>query len=213
MDICDDTVLLGPDINEEAQRWIETDNNHKKSRTPAYATQTSLHSTCTRSTNPRSPATPATPPTRHSMPKPHHHQAENNTFEQSFAAAFAHPPQTYDGNADYDDRTPLLESFYNDPQAPTHHHALVQQHVPPLESPGKSKPTRSICLWNGVTHSSQYTRPAAELLREVVEVQHPAASVSARHEQVGEGHRLSDGDERCGRRRWWYKLLRRRVAI
>nr|OQO28502.1 hypothetical protein B0A51_03314 [Rachicladosporium sp. CCFEE 5018] len=38
----------------------------------------------------------------------------------------------------------------------------------------KAAPSLAICTWNEVSHTSEYTRPAVDLLKEVLEVRYPA---------------------------------------
>jgi hypothetical protein len=141
-------------------------------------------------------------------------QKDRNTFEESFTAALANPLMAYDGHFDrdneYNDDTPLLNSYYKASHSPQH----VVPHAPrhaPIEPPRKSKPSRGICLSNQVSHNSQYTRPAAEILREVLEVRYPVTSTPAGYEPLQgdqESQGLLSGNEPGVKRRWWRKLLR-----
>lgn len=160
---------------------------------------------------PSSPAHPPRPsnPQRLSAPTPKSStRHEYNTFEESFRAALHQPPIT-DGTTDYnpyDEHTPLLNSLYN----PTNPHPTtkVKPHRLPhqLTPPKKSKPSLSISLWHEICHNSQYTRPAAEILREVLEERYPVSSPSGEVEDV----EALLGNERVGRRRrWWRSVLRR----
>jgi hypothetical protein len=145
-------------------------------------------------------------------------QESHNAFEESFRAALANPPIAYDGHfdreEDYDDQTPLLNSYYKPSQAPQEARFQPSHHAP-LEPPSKSKPSRTVCLWNEVSHNSQYTRPAADILREVLEVRYPVATVGAGYEWLHESQEsqaLLGGEEVRGKRRWWNRLLRRRAT-
>ena len=124
------------------------------------------------------------------------------------------PPTTYDGHFDreddYDDNTPLLNSYYK-PSSSLQQAAPPAPHHAPIEPPSKSRASRGICLWNQVSHSSQYTRPAAEILREVLEVRYPVTSTPAGYEPLQgdqESQGLLSGNEPGVKRRWWRKLLR-----
>jgi hypothetical protein len=216
MDILDGATSLHSDMSEDAQRWIETASDRTKSKSPA--SQTSLHNTIERSTNPEHPATPKSPPRLPTMNTSALLQESHNAFEESFTAALANPPIAYDGQfdreEDYDDQTPLLNSYYKPSQAPQEAPYQPSRHAP-LEPPSKSKPSRTVCLWNEVSHNSQYTRPAADILREVLEVRYPVATVRARYERLLESQEsqgLLRGDERQVKRRWWNRLLRRRAT-
>jgi hypothetical protein len=149
-------------------------------------------------------------------------QENRNTFEESFTVALTHPPIAYDGPFDapdeYGDQTPLLNSYYKPSQASQEPPYQSSLHAP-LEMPSKSKPSRTICLWNEVSHNSQYTRPAADILREVLEVRYPVATVGAGagYERLHEGQEsqgLLGGNQGRGRGRrpWWNRLLRRRAT-
>lgn len=216
MDALDDAVLLGPDSNEEAQHWIEAANNRTKSRPPATDEQELLRNTDEPSASTQRPAASKSPPSPRTTNESTRLQEDRNTFEESFTRALTHLPMSYDGpfdhhEDDYDEQTPLLNSYYKAPHSP--HPAVFQpSHHAPLEPPSKTRPSRSICLWNQVSHNSQYTRPAAEILREVLEVRYPVASSPAGYEQLGEPQGPSRGNEVRGRRRWWNRLLRRRVT-
>jgi hypothetical protein len=144
-------------------------------------------------------------------------QTDRNTFEESFAAALANPAMTYDGHFDhdddYDDQTPLVNSYYKASHSPQQAALQTPRHAP-IEPPSESRPSRSICLWNQVSHNSQYTRPAADILREVLEVQYPVTSGPAGYEQLHEAQdpqgQPSENEVRV-KRRWWRRLLRVRV--
>lgn len=154
----------------------------------------------------RSTTTPKAYPRAISKPAPQ--QEDRNAFEESFAAALSRPHKTYDGqldNDEYGDQTPLLNAYYNNkpakstPYQPSRH--------APLEPASKCKPSRSICLWNEVSHNSQYTRPVAEILREVLEDRYPAAANASHAAQ----QRTAAGEQAGGndRPRWWKRLMRR----
>jgi hypothetical protein len=220
MDVLDGATSLHSDMSEDAQRRIETASNRTRSKSPT--SQTSLKNTCQRSPTPQQLDTVKSPPPRPTMNTSAllHLQETRNTFEESFTAALAHPPITYDGPFDspdvYDDQTPLLNSYYKAPHSPTPAARRFSHHAP-LEPPSKSKPSRTICLWNEVSHNSQYTRPAVDILREVLEVRYPVATGGAGYERLRESQEsqgLLGGDERrgSGRRRWWSRLLRRRAT-
>ncbi|OQO07219.1 hypothetical protein B0A48_07789 [Cryoendolithus antarcticus] len=42
----------------------------------------------------------------------------------------------------------------------------------------KASTSLAICVWNEVSHTSEYTRPAIDLLKEVLEVRYPAVGSS-----------------------------------
>ncbi|KAK6442409.1 hypothetical protein LTR95_001353 [Oleoguttula sp. CCFEE 5521] len=42
----------------------------------------------------------------------------------------------------------------------------------------KASSSFAICVWNEVSHTSEYTRPAVDLLEEILEVRYPAADSS-----------------------------------
>jgi hypothetical protein len=216
MDVLDGATSLHSDMSEDAQRWIETASNRTKSRSPA--SQTSLHNTVQRSTYSQLLDTVKSPPPIPTMNTSALLQENRNTFEESFTAALAHPPVAYDGPSDtpdeYDDQTPLLNSYYNASPLPAPAARRLSRHSP-LELPSKSKPSRTICLWNEVSHNSQYTRPAADILREVLEVRYPVATVAAGYERLHESQEsqgLLGGNQGRGRRRWWNRLLKRRAT-
>lgn len=205
MDVLDGATRLDPDMNEEAQRWIETAKG-----------ALSFHTTTERSAS-ASSARCGSPPPSCMSDESTQQQEDRNAFEDSFAAALAQPPMAYDGhcdhNDDYDDQTPLLNSYYKTSHSPQQAALQTPRHGP-MEPPSKSKPSRSICLWNEVSHNSQYTRPAADILREVLEVSYPVASARACYEPLHEDQEFqgfSDGNGSRAKRRWWRRLLRVRV--
>lgn len=220
MDVLDGATRLDTDTNEEAQRWIETAKGRKKTRPPSSETSPSLHTTATteRSTS-MSSAVDSLPPSSRLANESTLQHADRNAFEESFAAALANPTLTYDGHFDrdddYDDDTPLLNSYYKASRSPRQAAPQLQRHAP-IEPPSKSKASRGICLWNEVSRSSQYTRPAVEILREVLEVRYPVASTPAGYELLPgnqESQGLLSGNEAGVKRRWWRKLLRGRVHV
>jgi hypothetical protein len=216
MDVLDGVTRLDPDMNEEAQRWTETAKGRRKTRPPSSDESPSLHTNTERSVS-ASSAIFRSPPSSRMATESTQQEPDRNTFEESFTAALAHPLVTYDGhfdhNDDYDDQTPLLNSYYKASYSPQQTAAQTPRHAP-IEAPSKSKPSRSICLWNEVAHNSQYTRPAADILREVLEVRYPVTSTPAGYEQL-QGERELQGslieNEARMKRRWWRKLLRVRV--
>lgn len=218
MDVLDGATQLSPDMSEEAQRWIETASNRKKSKQPVLDEQASSSSPIERSGNPQRAAMRKSPPSPLILNGSPRLQTDRNTFEESFTAALTQSPMTYDGHYDrdneYDDETPLLNNFYKASQSPQQV-SHEPSHQAPLEPPSKSKASRSICLWNQVSHNSQYTRPAADILREVLEVRYPVASAPAGYEPLDgneESQGLLGGNVVRSKRRWWNKLLRRRVT-
>lgn len=218
MDVLDGAKQLSPDMNEEAQRWLEITNNRKRSKQPALDEQVSSNKITERSPNAQTPATSKSPPFPLMLNESSNLQADRSTFEESFTAALTRSPMTYDGHFDRDDEDgdeiPLLNSYYKALQSPQQAVHEPSNHAP-LEPPSKSKPSRSICLWNQVSHHSQYTRPAADILREVLEVRYPVTSTSAGYEQLhenGDAQCLLSGSEARSKRRWWNKLLRRRAT-
>lgn len=154
---------------------------------------------------------------------------EPNTFDESFRLALHHRPHhhaqpcsTQDGAIDtptshiqtfphsyseYEERTPLLNVLYNptsNPPTPSTKTTRPNP-LPPL---AKAKPSLSISLWHEVCHNSQYTRPAAEVLREVLEVRYPLVGgggngeVDDEEALLGRGERVG-GARRRKWRRWW----------
>jgi hypothetical protein len=215
MDVLDGATRLDPDMNEEAQRWIETAKGRKKTRPPSSDVSPLFHTTTEHSTGASSARFPMSPSARMANGGTLR-QADRNTFEESFAAALANPPMTYDGHFDHDfdysDQTPLLNSYYKASHSPQQVRLQTPRHAP-VEPPGKSKPSRGICLSNQVSRNSQYTRPAAEILREVLEVRYPVPSTPAGYEPLPadqESQGLLNGNETDVKRRWWRKLLRAR---
>lgn len=218
MDVLDGATRLGPDMDEEAQRWLETTTGNPPSaplvsRDPQWPHTTEGTVDGQRSST-QSPPPPPTIANKNPPPRP-----SLNAFEARFAAELCQSPFPYDGSYAYsegDDQTPLLDSYYqasSSPQLPTSH----SSHPAPLEPPAKSSPSLSICLWNEVSHNSQYTRPVAEMLREVLEVRYPVAPQADGHERLHgeerEAQTDSSGGEGRGKRRWWNKLLKRRVNV
>lgn len=161
--------------------------------------------------------TSQSPPTSNQSEPTTHLQTTTNTFDTSFAAALASPPTAYDGHADddSDERTPLLDAYYNPSSKPLT--AKRSRTTAPLPHPGKANPSRGICLWHEVSRSSQYTRPAAEILREVLGEQR----VGSAGEGAGgdNGRRVLDGrdsqasDPGKGKRRWLSKVFGRRGGV
>jgi hypothetical protein len=212
--------MSGPNTNEETQRLIETAEFHLPTTASLPKRRLSPHRiTALRSPHKVETATKSMAsahPNAQSTSTPAHQQSDINTFEESFTAALSRPgtTTTYDGqldNDEYGERTPLLNSCYNNGNDDLHQPSKSTPYKPsriaPLEPASKSKPSRSICLWHEISHSSQYTRPAAEMLREVLEERYPAVPPPVQQsvevgEQVG-------GD----RRRWWRKILRRRPVV
>jgi hypothetical protein len=217
--------MSGPNTNEETQRLIETAEFHlpttaslpKRRLSPNRITALRSPHKDETATKPMASTHPHAQPT----PTPAHQQPDVNTFEESFTAALLRPgttttttTTTYDGqldNDEYSERTPLLNSCYNNGNDALHSPSKSTPYKPsriaPLEPASKSKPSRSICLWHEISHSSQYTRPAAEMLREVLEERYPAVPPPVQ-QSVGAGEQVG-GD----RRRWWRKILRRRPAV
>ncbi|GAB7332449.1 hypothetical protein MBLNU13_g04252t1 [Cladosporium sp. NU13] len=217
MNVLDGTTRVNPDMNEEAQRWIETSKGRKKTRPPSSDVPPLLHTNTERTTS-ASPAGVKSPPSSQIASQSALQHADRNTFEESFAAALTKPRMAYNGQFDgvdeYDDQTPLLNSYYKGSHATQHAAPHAPRHAP-IEPPSKSKPSRGICLWNEVSHNSQYTRTAVEILREVLDVRYPVASAPAGYEPLPgdqESQGLLSGNKRCAKRRWWRKLLRARRA-
>jgi hypothetical protein len=206
--------MSAPKIDEETQRLIEPAEFHLPTTASLPKRRLSPHSfTAIKSPSKgkdRLPTTPKNSAHAHAQSTSAHEQPDVNKFEESFTAALSNPHTTYDGqldNDEYGDQTPLLDSHYNnDTQHQPAKSALYKpSRNAPIEPASKCKASRSICLWHEISHSSQYTRPAAEMLREVLEERYPAAPPSQQSmiagEQVG-------GD----RRRWWRRVMRRRPA-
>lgn len=215
MDVLDGVTRLGPDTIEEAQRWIETSKGLKKTRPPSSDVSHLLRRITERTTSATS-AGVEPPPSSRMASQSALQQKDSNTFEESFAAALTDPLMAYDGHFDrgdeYDDQTPLLNSYYKSSQSPQRAAPHAPRHAP-IKPPSKSKPSRGICLWNEVSHNSQYTRPAVEILREVLDVRYPVASGPAGYEPLS-GDRESPGlvtaNETGIKRRWWRNPLRAR---
>jgi hypothetical protein len=210
--------MSGPNINEDMQRLIEPAEFHLPTTASLPKRRLSPHRITTfKSLSKDNDQVNTTPPAstdQREIAKSELQNPDVNTFEESFTAALSRPgtSTTYDGqldNEEYGERTPLLNSCYNNENDTQNQPAKSIPYKPsrnaPLEPASKSKASRSICLWHEISHSSQYTRPAAEMLREVLEERYPAVprvsqeSVEAAEEQIG-------GD----RRRWWRRILRRR---
>lgn len=140
-----------------------------------------------------------------------HLQTSHNPFDTSFAAALANPSVTYDGHADdFDERTPLLDSYYNPSSQPL---SAKRSKSAPLKPPGKASPSRGICLWHECNHSSQYTRPAAEILREVLDERGggPTGEGAGGDGNV-DGHGRAEGRQsQAGERAKWKRKWLRRV--
>lgn len=204
MAILDGATSLSSDMDEDTQRWVEAANAEATNSKP-----TSLESLYSRTTGVACTIRDA-PTTSPSRTQPHSTtlQQDRNTFEESFAAALSRPQTTYDGrfdNNEYDDQTPLLNAYYN--STSNNNHASSQpSHHGPLEPPSKSKPSLSICLWHEVCHNSQYTRPAAEILREVLEARYPVASSAGNEDKATQG--LVSGEGRSPRRCWNREIRR-----
>lgn len=143
--------------------------------------------------------------------KPLPHDPAHNAFEESFTAALSNPKPTYDGaHDDFDDCTPLLNAFYatGSPQE-TH----TPQDRPPIKPPGKSKPILGICNWHEIYRNSQYTRPVADILRQVLGDGEPEMrGEERRYEQLPERDVAGIPSEghRGGRKRGWWGSLRTR---
>ena len=215
MNVLDGATRLDPDMNEEAQRWIETSKGRKKTRPPSSDVSPLLRANNERTTS-ASSAGVKSPPSSRMASQSALKQTDRNTFEESFAAALANPPMAYDGHFDrgddYNDQTPLLNSYYKASHSPEPAAPHAPRHAP-IEPPSKSKPSRGICLWNEVSHNSQYTRPAVEILREVLDVRYPVASAPAGYEPLSGDHEspgLVNAKATGAKRRWWRKLLRAR---
>lgn len=220
MDTLDGTAALSSDMDEETQRWIEAANTRTANSKPV---STKLPSPPTTSKSPVDRKHPTATTRSHTLLQPINSNQDHNTFEESFTAALSRPQTTYDGHFDgdeYDDQTPLLNSYYNSTQITTSQRAAHQpSHRIPLELPKKSKPSLSICLWHEICHNSQYTRPVVEILREVLEERYPVASTES--DARSHGDEVVRGDEalqellgreqRGSKRRWLSRILRRDV--
>ena len=215
MNVLDGATRLDPNMNEEAQRWIETPKGHKKTRPPSFDVSPLLRATTEHITS-TSSARLKSPPSSRTASQSALQQPNRNMFEESFAAALINPLMACDGHFDcgdeYDDQTPLLNSYYKASHPPQQAAPHAPRHAP-IEPPSKSKPSRGICLWNQVSQNSQYTRPAVEILREVLDVRYPVASALAGYEPLSEDHDQEsagpvDANEIGVKRRWWRKVLR-----
>ena len=202
--------MSGPNINEETQRLIEPAEFHLPTTASLPKRRLSPHSfTATHSPPKGEGRLITTPPAsthQRAISQPaQNQQADSNAFEESFTAALSHPrTTTYDGqldNAEYGDQTPLLNSCYTD--GPANPKIRQTSRNAPLEPASKCKPSRSICLWHQISHNSQYTRPAAQMLREVLEERYPPVPLTAQ-QNVEAGAQVG-GD----RRRWWRRILRK----
>jgi len=202
--------MSAPNFNEETQRLIEPAEFHLPTTATLPKRRLSPHSFTAMNSPPKGKGRLVTTPpaSAHQLAikqSAQRQQEDRNTFEESFTAALSRPhtTTTYDGqldNDEYGDQTPLLNPHYNHNTPRT----KVRQtsRTAPLEPASKSKPSRSICLWHEVSHSSQYTRPAAEMLRKVLEERYPPVPPAAQQRAD------ADGD----RRRWWRRALRRQPA-
>lgn len=204
MPVLDGATSLSSAINEEAQRWVKATNAETAHSKPTFPESPSTQAASMSSVNKDPPE--ASPP--HLPPQSVTLQQDRNTFEESFAAALTRPQITYDGHIDSecDDQTPLLGAYY-DSTSDNNRASSHPSHHAPLEPPSKSKPSLSICLWHEVCHNSQYTRPAAEILREVLEARYPVASNAGNEDKATQG--LVSGEGRSPRRRCWNREIRR----
>ena len=80
MDVLDGATRLDPDMNEEAQRWIETVKGRKKTRPPSSDVSPSLHTTTEHSTGASSARFPMSPSARMANGSTLR-QKDRNTFE------------------------------------------------------------------------------------------------------------------------------------
>lgn len=205
--------MSGPNTNEETQRLIETAEFHLPTTASLPKRRLSPHSFTATNSPPKGKGrlitTPQASTHQLAISKPAQHQhADGKKFEASFTAALSRPRiTTYDGQIDneaYSDQTPLLNSCYNKNGPATPKIRQTSRSAAPLEPTSKCKPSRSICLWHEISHSSQYTRPAAEMLREVLEDRYPPVPPPAAQQSVEAGEQVG-GD----RRRWWRRVMRR----
>jgi hypothetical protein len=203
--------MSGPNTNEETQRLIEPAEFHLLTTASLPKRRLSPHSFTATNKSPRKDKTATnskTSPDQRAQAMSAHQKDDRNTFEESFTAALSRPQTTtYDGQLDndvYSDQNPLLNSCYDNSTAKPKTRQTSRK--APLEPASKSKASRSICLWHEISHSSQYTRPAAEMLREVLEDRYPPVPPAA--QQIVEAREQVGGD----RRRWWGRVLRRHPA-
>jgi hypothetical protein len=204
--------MSGPNTNEETQRLIEPAEFHLLTTASLPKRRLSPHSFTATNKSPRKDKTATnskTSPDQRAQAMSAHQKDDRNTFEESFTAALSRPQTTtYDGQLDndvYSDQNPLLNSCYDNSTAKPKTRQTSRK--APLETASKSKASRSICLWHEISHSSQYTRPAAEMLREVLEDRYPPVPPAAAQQSV-EARQQVGGD----RRRWWRRVLRRHPA-
>lgn len=204
--------MPGPKINEERRPLIEPADFHLPT-TASLPKHRMSPPTVTAIKSPLKDRSITPPRASAHQREPVLQQADRNTFEESFAAALSRPHITYDGqydNDEYGDQTPLLNACYNnnDPHLPTRRQPTTpnpyqpSRHAP-LEPASKSKASCSICLWNEVSHNSQYTRPVAGILREVLEIRYPAIA-HASHQSIAAGEQVGSD-----RRRWWRRVTTR----
>jgi hypothetical protein len=203
--------MSGLNINEETQRLIEPAEFHLPTTASLPKRRLSPHSFTATNKSPQKDKTATnskTSPAQREQATSAHQQADRNTFEESFTAALSRPQTTtYDGQLDndvYGDQTPLLNSCYNNSTAKPKIRQTSRN--APLEPASKSKASRSICLWHEISHNSQYTRPAAEMLREVLEDRYPPVPLAAQQRVEARGQVGGD------RRRWWRRVLRTHPA-
>ncbi|KAK6428726.1 hypothetical protein LTR95_015128 [Oleoguttula sp. CCFEE 5521] len=91
-----------------------------------------------------------------------------NAFDESFAAALQSPnPTVASRSVSYVDESEPSALKPARPRAIS----LVGSKIM-LET--KASSSLAICVWNEVSHTSEYTRPAVDLLKEVLEVRYPA---------------------------------------
>lgn len=162
--------------------------------------------------------------------------SEPNAFDESFSQALTtstKPPKnrtsrtkrhiphpvisTLDGQNDDDEHFPLLShrDSLQSLSAPASPATVIRIPITscPITAPRtKSKPSRGIYLSNELCHNSQYTRPAVDILRDLLEM-YPLAE---RRVQTG-GRFARDGseaergllsDEPGRKKQWWRRALR-----
>lgn len=200
----DRLTKISPDMDSEAQRvslplpkfrckwvanseqWVEAANIPRRDLGPAFANITIRRGTpkLYRSKQRITSSTSEMPQRVHSSLGAHEQSdlptiSDRNAFDESFAHALNAALVTkrvkshnlvHDGPADPDDEAAPLLVAEDSEQSRSRSNSLQ-----PLS---KIKPSLSICLWNEVCHTSQYTRPCTEILREVLEVRYPAPKPS-----------------------------------
>nr|OQO29795.1 hypothetical protein B0A51_03234 [Rachicladosporium sp. CCFEE 5018] len=111
-----------------------------------------------------------------------------NAFDESFAAAL-HPAKQPSDILNTPDAVLVQQAVKSGASNPARPRtvSLVGSKVLPQS---KAAPSLAICVWNEVSHTSEYTRPAVDLLKEVLEVRYPALGSPGSGERYFESNRI-----------------------